>query len=79
MGEPAEKELIVTCGCGDTDKFATDAFKILFPTKERPPLQHGFRPEDSSISINVNDTKRYAYYLHGGEEVWDLLKGVRVI
>lgn len=73
---------IVTCGCGDTEKFAIDAFKILF--KDRPipevisqsPQNVDFAKWAPYIKAAEKAGDKYAYYLTD-EEMWDLLKGVR--
>lgn len=75
------EEIIVTCGCGDTDKFAADAFKILFKDRPLPPISHeeGWLGNDRANQMvrALNKSKeKFAYYFNG-EEVWDLLKGVR--
>lgn len=77
---------IVTCGCNDTDKFAKDAFKILFPDTDIPPLsQHQSISQNPEICEFVKalekSNKPYAYYFkeeNDNIEAWDLLKGVRV-
>lgn len=79
-------DILVTCACGDVDKFATDAFKILFPDADMPPIQHGVGHKEPNIikeyvSALVKSNDKFAYYLKWDKadlEAWDLLKGVRI-
>lgn len=78
----AQQEEIVTCGCKDTDTFAKNAFRLLFERKDYPPLRHhqtfSQNTEVLEMVTALERTKRpYAYYFNG-EEVWDLMKGVKV-
>lgn len=75
-------DTIVTCGCGDTDQFVKDAFPLLFKGRPLPPISHttDHLEGDSAkqIAQALNKAKeKFAYYFHD-EEIWDLLKGVRV-
>lgn len=79
------REFIVTCGCGETDEFAKNAFRLLFPNTDCPKIIRM-----ASISRNPKilefvkalekSGKAYAYYFKEDDEleVWDLMKGVRV-
>lgn len=81
--------VIFSCSCGNTDEFAKDAFKILFPKEELPELVAGrvmakslsqklpdFRDEIMALH---NSNEPFAYYIDTEtKEMWDLLKGVRV-
>lgn len=72
--------LIVTCGCGDTDAFAKDAFSIIFPSAPTPPIvsQPGdFGRWQAQVDALLKSGAKFAYYL-GDDELWDLKKGVRV-
>ena len=77
---------ILTCGCGDTDKFAEDAFKILFPGQRTPNIVHSMGIIDNKLLRTVVNglitaNEKYAYFLQWYEqsvEVWDLLKGVQI-
>lgn len=81
------KELIYTCGCGDTDRFAKDAFKLLFPTEKMPTISHNLGIiNDSDLRKVINglakNTQKYAYYIlqiDGRISVWDLLEGVQIL
>lgn len=86
MGDSAEStETILTCGCGDTDKFAKDAYSLLFPDSPAPALVHSMGIiRDKKLRDIVNGLtkrKKYAYLLRYGDniEVWDLIKGVRIV
>lgn len=78
--------MIFTCGCGDTDKFAQDAFKILFPNKEIPSIVHGISKKDPQIireyaTALVKGQEKFAYYFGWDKtdlEAWNLLKGLRI-
>lgn len=79
-------EEIITCGCGETDKFANNAFRLLFGHDEPPIIKHNpvsFTDEriEQIISALLKSKNSYAYYFKHGDDVfeaWDLLKGVRV-
>lgn len=76
-------KIIYTCGCGDTDSFAKDAFRILFPHLPIPPLVSQ-KPQNVEFAkwgryldaLNSSHDK-FAYYITP-TELWDLLKGVQV-
>lgn len=78
--------ILFTCGCGNTDKFAQDAFRILFPKEKVPFVQHtlGLPPTDDIAKIVhaiKQDKKKFAYlfrYDDNHTEAWDLIKGKRV-
>lgn len=80
-------ELLITCGCGDTDKFATDAFKILFPDQSLPPIRHGVSHKEPNlikeyVSALMKNNDKFAYYLKWDKtslDIWDLLKGIRIL
>lgn len=61
---------IITCGCGDTDKFAESAFRIIFPNTPIPPITH-----DHNALAKENE--KYAL-LFTDEGVWDLNKGIQI-
>lgn len=74
--------MIVTCGCSDTDQFAADAFKLLFKGKPVPPISHTEgRLENDQIRQMVRalnqSGEKFAYYF-SDEQIWDLMKGVRI-
>lgn len=78
--------IIVTCGCGDTDKFVKDAYKLIFPKEELPPIMSGeeaqefYETDDYTHTLITALTKsqdKFAFLLKDGG-VWDLLKGNRV-
>lgn len=82
------EELLITCACQDTDKFVTDAFKILFPYKEMPPIHHGIGPMPTGSKFEIVPSLlpkrgKFAEYFFVNEdgdlEVWDLIKGVRTL
>lgn len=75
-------DYIFTCGCGDTDQFAKDAFRLIFPHKDMPPIRHS--PETINLKryemypkAIAKSEQKFAYYL-SAEGIWDLLKGVQV-
>lgn len=74
---------IVTCGCGDTESFAKDAFKILFKAEPLPPtVAHDTPNLDLGrwapyISAADKAKEKYAYYV-SDKEMWDLMKGIRL-
>lgn len=79
--------ILYTCGCGNTDKFAQDAFKILFPRAEIPPVQHQLvlPPTDDIAKIvqalKADKKRKFAYlfrYDDNHTETWDLIKGKQV-
>lgn len=90
MGSGARKgkvmERILTCGCGDTDKFAMDAFKLLFPLEEVPLVVHSMGVIRNKLLRTVvngllDGKEKYAYFILASEKsvaVWDLLKGVQI-
>lgn len=78
-------QIILSCGCGNTDKFAKDAFRILFHTEKIPKIvktmgiiKHKLLRE--VVSGLMDGREKYAYYLSWDDdvEVWDLLKGERI-
>lgn len=79
-------ERILSCGCGDTDKFAKDAFKILFPLEEIPPIVHSMgimkdKQLRDVVNALVEGKEKYAYYILVGSDqiqVWDLIKGKQI-
>lgn len=76
------KDFILTCGCGETDKFAATAFRLLFKEKPMPPINHSSgRLEGDQVNKMVEalgkSKEKFAYYF-SEEEIWDLLKGVRI-
>lgn len=79
-------ELLITCGCRDTDKFAADAFKILFPAIVMPPIRQGIGHKEPEIikdyaTALIRGKEKFAYYFKwdsGDLEAWDLLRGVRI-
>lgn len=56
---------IIHCKCGDTAKFSKDAFRILFPDEELPPM-YGGREEIIKLaeSLPDNNFSRYLKVLH---------------
>lgn len=81
------REIIYSCGCGDTDKFAADAYRILKLGDKTPQILHT-RGQIEGVEIGVLDKalkladEKYAYYVRFDDnhtEIWDLLKGVRVL
>lgn len=69
---------IVTCGCGDTDQFARDAFHLIFPKRPIPPIEVADPScSNKQVAALAKSEGKYAYYF-GPTETWDLLKGVRV-
>lgn len=74
---------IITCGCGDTNQFAKDAFRLLFKGQPIPPVinPEALPSELSLLSPQVEAADRsgekFAFYADG-EELWDLMKGVRL-
>lgn len=73
---------IITCGCGDTDKFAKDAFKLLFPKEDVPPITQTpnfseFGEWEIYPKAMAKAKQKYAFYITD-DELWDLIKGVRV-
>lgn len=87
-------ELILTCSCPGTPKFATEAFSLLFPERLHPImvtgskkiLQEASRPQNLRIKDYLmalaKNKEKFAYYIRYDEdkiyELWDLKKGVRV-
>ncbi len=91
MSEPAQMvslifEEIATCGCGNTDDFAKDAYKLLFKKEGCPIIKHRsiYSPDErvrETVQALEKSYEPYAYYFKHSDkvfEVWDLLKGVRV-
>lgn len=75
-------EIIVSCGCGNTDKFADTAYKLLFPGQSTPTISHLPRLDDERanevLQALKKDKKKYAYlfrYDDNSFEAWDLIKG----
>lgn len=78
---------IDTCGCGDTDEFAKNAYRLLFESDDYPVIKHN----SSNVSndrvremlLALKKQHQYAYYFEYNSETilqaWDLLKGVRVL
>lgn len=79
-------KIILTCGCGNTDKFAVDAFNILFPKEKVPSVMHSLgvvRDDLLRTVVNglVEGKEKYAYFIwwtKGSVAVWDLIKGVQI-
>lgn len=72
--------LIVTCGCEDTDGFAKAAFKLLFPGTPLPAIvsqPRDFTPWQEEMDTLFKSGVKFAYYLND-TEMWDLKKGVRL-
>lgn len=89
MGKSTDAEIssvILSCGCGNTDKFAEAAFKILFPKEEVPPIVHSMGVIRDKLLRTVVDGlveggDKYAYFIwwtKGSVAVWDLIKGVQI-
>lgn len=85
-------DVVITCGCGNTNEFAKDAFKLLFPNQKFPILlfskvsismfADGQGKEVKKYFNAIIDTDdKYAYYakIENGKiiELWNLLKGIR--
>ena len=77
---------IVTCGCGDTDEFAKNAFRLLFPDDDCPNISRGgiitTEPKFSEMVLALERAKKpYAHYFKDDKpiEAWDFLKGARVV
>lgn len=74
---------IITCECSDTESFAKDAFRILFPGQELPEVipqtqqNVDFVKWAPYVQAAQKSEEKYAYYL-ADDEMWDLLKGVRL-
>lgn len=77
---------ILTCGCGNTDQFAKDAYKLLFPKAELPPVVHSMGVIKNKLLRTVvngllDGREKYAYFLDWTDQsvaVWDLVKGVQI-
>lgn len=76
---------IVTCGCGETDEFAKNAFRLLFPNTDCPQINRKAPISQNPkilefVKALEKSGKAYAYYFKEDDEleVWDLMKGVRV-
>lgn len=81
-----ESPLIITCGCGDTDAFAEDAYTLIFPKHPIPPIMTADRAEEEVLHTSAayqkvlaltHATEKYAYLFQDGH-IWDLLTGVQV-
>lgn len=80
------QELIVTCGCGDTDSFAKNAYKLLFKHSSAPAVYHTpiNTPHPSLNQMAQALTKsdeKFAYLFRWDDtdyEAWNLLSGKRV-
>lgn len=79
-------ERIVTCGCGDTNAFVKEAYKLLFPGSPLPPITTAedlvnttgpYSQSRRELQAMQKAKQKFAY-LFRDEELWDLLKGVRV-
>lgn len=87
LGGCAIKEVIVTCGCSDTDKFAQDAFRILFSNKAMPSITHRVSHNEPQllreyVNALTKNVEKFAYYFSYDSsdiEAWDLLKGIRIL
>ena len=88
-------ELILTCKCPGTPRYAAEAFSVLFPGRLHPEMVVGARDildeasrpqnlriKDYLVALSKNKEK-FAYYIRYDEdqiyELWDLKKGVRVV
>lgn len=81
--------VLITCGCGDTDQFARDAYELLRPGHPMPPLvsslyaYHQVKGVPTSGKVYqlaraaLSSDEKYAYFFGDGQ-VYDLLKGVRI-
>lgn len=87
------KRVIVACRCGDTDDFAKDAYRLLFPNTEMPQFLSGSTEVGNLYSALPNNTmsdhllallrsnKKYARYMEYDDDLiaeWDLLTGQRL-
>lgn len=72
-------EQIVTCDCNDIDQFVKDAFTLISKDRPMPPIRHISTVPNEGMIIHAlqKAPEKFAYYFHG-DEIWDLLKGVRV-
>lgn len=76
------KGQILACDCGDTQTFAKDAFKLLFPGEKLPPITQTpdfceFGEWGKYLGAILKSEQKYAYYV-AEDGLWDLLKGVQV-
>lgn len=74
---------ILTCGCGDTDKFAKVAFKLLFHKTKLPSVVHTMGVISNNdlrqiVTALTTQHEKYAYYISDELQVWDLIKGVQI-
>lgn len=76
-----DSEFIFHCGCGDTESFSKMAFKIAFPDRALPlttadpfRLPEAARPTARAL---MRSGRKFAIY-YGEDQVFDLLKGVRL-
>lgn len=78
---------IVTCGCGDTDEFSRDAFKLLFPRTPVPEITHDPNLLDNETARQMvralkQDKRKFSLYFteeDGALIVYDLIKGERIL
>lgn len=85
------KRLVLTCSCFNMAKKATEAFSVLFPNEEMPPIIKGRDrlyklakelSNDHLVAISKL-SGRFAYYVELDDnnaivEEWDLVKGRRI-
>lgn len=81
--------VIVSCGCNDTDQFAKDAYRLLFPEHPLPPIVSSLYAYNQVKGVPTSgkvyelakaallSDATYAYFFGDGQ-VYDLLKGVRI-
>lgn len=78
--------LIISCGCGDTDSFAKDAYALIFPDSPLPPIMTTDQAEEEFLHtpeayqklLALAHAKEKYAYLFQDAHVWDLLTGVQV-
>lgn len=72
-------EQIITCDCNDIDRFVQDAFLLIFKDRSMPPIRHisSITNGEMVICALKKAPEKFAYYFHD-DEIWDLLKGVRI-
>lgn len=80
--------VIVSCGCNDTDQFARDAYKLIFSGHPMPPIVSslyalqqikGFPqsgPTYEQAKALLTSDAKYAFYFGDGQ-AYDLLTGRR--
>lgn len=88
-----EDEFIINCGCGNTDDFSKDAYRMLFPDDDLPRIIHKLgivkhKLLRDIVTALVDGKEKYAYFVSYGKAgivgdkeevyVWDLLKGIRI-